>query len=311
VSAYGTRTPNTSRESITYTEDGAVHTRTVIRTPRGELSSVMVAAPQTAQTERTSWRKEMLFKGPDDYAALEFMIRDAVYVPSDEAFARAQKRVGGDAYFKTSAPGAPIHNIMYEYMGLETFSIEWAERRDEIVKLSDALSEKHREICAIVAKSPVLPVQLGGNYAPEVLGKPRFVDFVLPHWEEACGILHEGGKLAGCHLDANNMLWAAEVGASGLDWIESFTPAPDTDMTVADARRLWPGKVLFVNFPSSVHLAPAAVIEETTKQMLREAAPGDRFIIGIAESVPDHRWRESFSTILRTVNEYGRLPIGR
>ena len=40
-----------------------------------------------------------------------------------------------------------------------------------------------------------------------------------------------------------------------------------------------------------------------------ELAPGDHFVIGITENVPDHRWRESYTTILRTVNECGRLPI--
>ena len=142
-----------------------------------------------------------------------------------------------------------------------------------------------------------------------MLGKERFVDYVLPHWEEITAILHEGGKLVGCHLDANNKLWAQEVGDSGLDWIEAFTPAPDTDMTVAEARKMWPGKVFFINFPSSVHLEEASFIEETTKQILKEAAPGDRFIVGITENVPDNRWPESFHTILKTLNKFGRLPI--
>ena len=115
--------------------------------------------------------------------------------------------------------------------------------------------------------------------------------------------------MLGCHLDADNKLWAKEVGDSGLDWIEAFTPAPDTDMTVAEARKMWHGKVLFINFPSSVHLEKASVIEETTKQILKEAAPGDRFIVGITENVPENRWRESFYTILKTINRYGKLPI--
>ena len=72
---------------------------------------------------------------------------------------------------------------------------------------------------------------------------------------------------------------------------------------------MWPGKVLFINFPSAVHLEEPSVIEATTAQILKEAAPGDRFIIGITENVPDDRWRESFCTILKTVNEFGRLPI--
>jgi len=59
-----------------------------------------------------------------------------------------------------------------------------------------------------------------------------------------------------------------------------------------------------------VHLRDADAIEDETRRLLRESAPGDRFIIGITENVPENRWRESFAAILRTANEFGRLPIG-
>lgn len=49
--------------------------------------------------------------------------------------------------------------------------------------------------------------------------------------------------------------------------------------------------------------------ERTTRQLLREAAPGDRSIVGITENVPEDRWRTSFAAILQTLNECGRLPI--
>ena len=95
----------------------------------------------------------------------------------------------GDAYLKTGAPGAALHEIMIMFMGVETFSFEWAERRDEIIALDDAMTLSRRDTYRIIAESPALVVCAGGNYAPEVLGLERFRDFVLPHWEEAAGIL--------------------------------------------------------------------------------------------------------------------------
>lgn len=302
-SVYTSTSPNVETETRSFTEGGIGYQRTIIKTSRGELSAL------TRASGGTTWRLEHLFKGPEDYAAVQAMVRDRRYFPSYEGFLQAQERIGGEAYFKTGAPGSPLHDIMYAIMGLNTFAVEWAERRDQVIALHEIITENQRPVYDIVARSPAKLVQCGGNYSPEVLGKERFADYVLPHWEEACGALHEGGKLVGCHLDASNALWAAEVGDSPLDWIEAFTPAPDTDMTLADARRAWPGKTLFINFPSSVHLASAAVIAATTRQLLRESAPGDRFVVGITETVPDDRWPESFHTILTTLNECGNLPI--
>lgn len=305
---YSVQSPNVTSESHAFAEGGVACVRTIVKTPVGELSSV-TRRLGSEKTESTTWTVEPMFKRPEDYRVLRYIVGDQQPEPAYEGFLKAQRQMDGEAFFKTGAPGIALHTIMYTYLGIETFAVEWAERRDEVLALNDLMVEKHRRIYEIVAGSPALVVQLGGNYSSEVLGKDRFVDFVLPHWEEASGILHEGGKQAGCHLDANNRLWAKEVGASGLDWIEAFTPSPDTDMSVAEARAAWPGKTLFINYPSSVHLQPAPVIEQTTKQILRDCAPGDRFIVGITENVPENRWRESFRTILDTCNRFGTTPI--
>lgn len=80
-------------------------------------------------------------------------------------------------------------------------------------------------------------------------------------------------------------------------------------MTMLQARRAWPGKILYINFPSSVHLAGPDVIAQTTRDLVRQSAPGDRFVIGITENVPESRWRASFRIIMDTLDECGRLPV--
>ena len=64
-----------------------------------------------------------------------------------------------------------------------------------------------------------------------------------------------------------------------------------------------------VGYQRTTIRTPKGELSTLSRQLLREAAPGDRFIIGITENVPEDRWRVSFSAILNTLNEYGRLPI--
>jgi hypothetical protein len=73
-------------------------------------------------------------------------------------------------------------------------------------------------------------------------------------------------------------------------------------MSVADALAAWPEKVLWINFPSSLHLFPTSEIEEVTRRMIDEAEPGNRFIIGITEDVPRDRWQQNMVAISRVVN---------
>jgi hypothetical protein len=54
--------------------------------------------------------------------------------------------------------------------------------------------------------------------------------------------------------------------------IEAFTRAPDTDMTLREALDAWPDKVLWINFPSSLHLADTDTIRRTTRELLGRIA---------------------------------------
>jgi hypothetical protein len=91
--------------------------------------------------------------------------------------------------------------------------------------------------------------------------------------------------------------------ASDLDYIEAFTPSPDTDMTLADALSAWPGKIVWANFPSSVHVASLETVRETTRRLLREAAPWDHFILGVTEDVPPDRWQENMLAVSKAIDE--------
>ncbi|HPT97238.1 MAG TPA: uroporphyrinogen decarboxylase family protein [Armatimonadota bacterium] len=303
VPVVNTITPNVTVESHIFTQDGVRYTRTIYHTPVGDLSTL------TRPAGFTSWHVEKIFKTPEDYKPLLFLIQDRQFLPNYAAFERAQADFGEDGFFRGAVGSTPLHEIMVSMMGVETFAIEWVERRDEIMKLYDALVEKLRSLYPLLADSPALAFNYGGNETADVMGRERFEKYVAPHYDEAAEVLHKKGKLLGAHLDGNNRVWADIVARSGLDYIEAFTPAPDTDMSMADAREVWADKVLWINYPSSVHLASIETIEETTRQILRDAAPGDRLLVGITEDVPENRWRENFLAISRVLDTDGRTPV--
>jgi len=117
--------------------------------------------------------------------------------------------------------------------------------------------------------------------------------------QEPAEIMHRRGKLIGCHFDGQCGSIRAAIAETPLDYIEAFTPAPDTDMTLAEARAAWPGKVLWINFPSSLHLRSDADVEAATVGLLGELGNDpDGFIMEVTEDVPEGRWRDSFRAIM-------------
>jgi hypothetical protein len=88
-----THTPNVTSQSQTYTEEGITYYRTDIHTPDGDLYST--SRPMGI----TSWNVEKLFKRPEDYKPLLFMIQDENYEPCYESFAKADAELGDTSVF--------------------------------------------------------------------------------------------------------------------------------------------------------------------------------------------------------------------
>ena len=299
VSVYNTRMPNVKVTTTGYQESGRHLIRTAYETPLGILTTL------TEPAGFTSWNHEKLFKSPADYKAILFMLKDEVYEPAYEQVARAEKDFGEDAIFRAGFGLEPLQAIISgSIMKMETFCAEWMDNRDEIMKLYEALVENRRRIYGIVAASPLMHANYGGNVTPEIIGLETFEKYYVPHYNEAAEIMHKRGKLIGCHLDANCKLLSKAIASTGLDYIEAFTPAPDTDMTLAEARRAWPDKVLWINFPSSVHLKPDAAVERTTVDLLDQAGGVDGLIMGITEDIPPDRWQNSCRAIMNGLERH-------
>lgn len=300
---YGSRSPGITSETHTYVENGRTRTRTVTHTPKGDLTQVVEPAGFT------SWTLEKPFKGPEDYAALVALTEAQDYYPAYDAWIKKDREMGGDAVMRGGVGYSPLQHIIHRVMGVEVFAIEWMERRDEVLKLYDALVENRRRLYPILAESPCKWFNYGGNVSPEIVGEERFREYYVPNYEEFAEVLHAGGKKVGVHFDANTRVIADAIADTSLDYIEAFSPAPDTDMRVAEARAAWPDKALWINYPSSVFLRSDEEMERVTVEMLKEAAPGNGFLIGITEDMPPDRWIDGCMTINRAVQEHGRLPI--
>ena len=296
VPVYVIERPNCSTTICHYEEDGCPRIRVRISTPVGEIYEVREPAAFT------QWTVEYLFKRPEDYRVLRYFVQDQVVRPNYEAFSRAEAWMGDDVILRANVGGVPLHEIMVHWMGLEKFAEEWADRRDEVLALEKLMRDKLRDVYCVLAESPITHANFGGNLVPEVMGVPRFKEFCLPLFEECAEVLHSRGKLLGTHMDGNNRAWADLLGASSLDYIEAFTPAPDTDMTLTEALEAWPDKVLWINFPSSLHLASIEKIKQTARQIVDAALQTRRIVLGITEDIPEDRWQENLLAISEVIN---------
>jgi hypothetical protein len=278
---------------------------TTYHTPIGTLTQKQIVGPGYGSL----WTKEYLIKRPEDYAVFEFILRDAIYEPDIDGFLATDRAYGENGLAVPRAADPPVQYAWRRFAGLERFFLDWYDCRDEVMRVLNALAESNRQIWQIVANVPGEFCGSGGNISAETIGPALFRELVLPHFEAEAAIMGPAGKRTLNHMDGRIRVLLDVAAESPVDIIEAFNPKPDGDVSVAEARAAWPGKVLSINFPSSVHLAAPERIREMTIDLLRQAAPGQGFLMGITENVPAQRMVESYTTIAQTLNQFGACPL--
>ncbi len=282
--------------------DGNTIRYTTYFTPAGELATKNRILPNTI------WNEKYLFSSPEDYDALESLIASRTYEPDFEHFLAHDTKLGDQSIARPITIHSPMHELMYEFMGIDVFSIEWADNRDRLLHLCDVLKADWIKRVELTAASPAKYAVIEGNTQLQVIGEARFLKYYFPNIEEACEILHASGICAGAHLDGNNKKLAPLIARTSLDFIESFTPPPDCDLALAEARQIWADKSLLIHFPSSIHLFGIEAIQKNVWEILRQAAPGDRFTFGISEDVPNQRI-DTLVPLFQFIIENGKLPL--
>jgi hypothetical protein len=273
--------------------DGGV--RTYYDTPCGTLTSLERQAACGIAT------LEHPIKTRDDYRIAKFIVNDTRYEPDYENFLAEQTKIGNTGKIVATTCYEPLLAIQIRWVGQERFCYEIMDNESCVMELHEALVANHRAMYDVVAASPADYAGYGGNIVPEMLGPDRIRDCVLPCWNAFAERLHDKGKKLGEHLDDKNRLILDVVRDSQLDYVEAFTPPPDCNVSVAEARNAWPGKTLWINFPSSVHLQPDETIRQTTLDIVEQAGDRKGFLMGVTEDVPREHIARSVSVILETL----------
>ena len=297
TTSYQVARPNVTFEEHRFINaSGKLVVKTIFHTPVGDLSMLVEPAGFT------SWTHEYLFKSPDDYKAILFMIKDSVVTEDYARAAKLEEVLGEDFAVRDNLPSEPLQTfISGSYFDPAEYCMQWMDNRDEMLKLYDAQVELTRKIYPIAVKSPLQFCNFGGNVVPQIVGRESFSKYYIPIYNEAAEEFHKVGKFIGTHLDAENQSIMDLVAQTHLDYIEAYDPGMSP--SVSDARKAWPDKVLWINFPSAWHLRSPEEVYKNTLRLIEEAKPGNNFIIGITEDVPEGRWAENYTQIMNAIGD--------
>lgn len=307
VRVYRVESPNVTTE-VKIVGD---YRTTIFHTPVGDVSEKMrINLPAEGGERSSTWKVEHMFKEPEDYRVIKFIIEDKVYEPDYADAPKKEAELGGDGVIFTGTSYSPLMQIIVDYMGFQRFAVEIYRHQDEVEELMEAIDSKFEELCRIVAGSPVKLVHVCGNIDGALVNPKLFKKYILPRYQRYNEILHRRDKITMTHMDGRLKCLKELIRETGLDAVQAFTPPPGGDLPLREARTAWDQELaIWVNVPEATFYYEPSELERFIRGLLKEASPGNGLVFGITETVPLSHRDAGLEVITKTVQKYGRYPI--
>ena len=290
--------------------------RVEYHTPRGIVRTAFTYSEEMRRSGVTiPWISEHAIKGPEDYAPLSHIFENLKVEPAYEAFSDWEARVGEDGYATDYAltAGSPMHHIMKLLMDSTQFYYHQRDCARQMQALSESIGVYFRKVFRVVAEGPAEIVLIGANFDDTITYPPFFRDQILPWLQEGADLLHRKGKLLMCHTDGENRGLMEYLFESGMDIADSVCPAPMTKVSLEEYYRRWSKRItLQGGIPSNLVLAEATTDGDFRKfldHLFKAVAPGNRLILGIADTVPPAAVFDRLLRIGERAEKEGRLPL--
>ena len=154
-------------------------------------------------------------------------------------------------------------------------------------RLLDGMSAADAPAHAIAAESAAEALWSAENITGWITTPDLFERHCLPYYERVASLLQGRGKPYGVHMDGSLLALQDSIARSPLDFVEGFTPPPIGDLELEDARRAWPEKVLWTNFPGSELHRPDEEVVQYTLDLVKTGMAQGRFLLTLTEDFPE------------------------
>ena len=262
------------------------------------------------------WVQEHAVKSPEDYRVIGHIFENIQVFPQYEGAREYIDKVGESGVAAVGGPslgGSPMHLIQKELLDSTKFFYEYKDHYARVRDLAEQIGVYYNKVLQIIADSPAEVVLWGGNYDDMLTYPPYFEKEILPWLQKASRVLKSKGKIVATHTDGENFGLMELIKNCGADVAESVTPYPMTKVKIGEYYSRWRNHLTIMGgIPESVlseETASEAEFESYLDDLFKAIVPGDRIILGTADSTPPKAKFERLIRIAERVEKEGRLPL--
>ena len=257
--------------------------------------------------------EEHLLKDSADYRVWEYVVEHTYWVPRYQDYETYEKEIGEDGIPFVGIGDVPIHEFLQTLAGYNNAYFQLADYTKQVEHLLEVMREVQRErMWPVVLNSPAKLCGHGSHLSSHITPPPVFERYILPYYREFIPLLRQRGKAVSMHADADTSLILKHIESARWDMVECFVTAPMVPVTLEQARTAWGTRIIIWGGIPSILLSPNVAEQEFRTYIHRLfdiIAPGDAFILGVADNVMPDSLIERIAWVSDVVEQRGNYPI--
>ncbi|MDR1111197.1 MAG: corrinoid protein [Deltaproteobacteria bacterium] len=293
------------------------YTTQIYHTRKGDVRTrTMYSDEMRASGASITWIDEHVIKTPADYEVVAHIFENLAVTPNYEEFQDWLENEVGDngvgAAFASLA-SSPIHHVQKEFLDATDFYFHYNDHARHMARLGEGLSVFYDRIFRVILASPAKVILWGANFDDMITYPSYFVKEIQPWLRKVGPAFRDNGQVCICHCDGENHGLMDILPDSGFQVAEAICPWPMTKVRIGEYYGKWRDRLtIFGGIPSNIlldDLTSEADFESYLDSMFRDLTPGDRLIVGIADTTPPQANWDRLRRIGDRVAKEGRLPL--
>ncbi len=282
-------------------------------TPIGSVTSRKRRTPELDAAGIAPLEVEKPLKTPEDYDVVMYIVENTEYYPCYEEYESYDAEIGDDGYPLVATGDGPFHSYLEKWAGYEHGYLDLYDYTDKVERLLDLIAQKQREeLWPVIADSPARLILHGAHYDTQITPPRMFEKYITPYNKAMSDVMHTNDKILVHHADSDSSDILTHFTDAGYDMVECFTTAPLVPCTLEMARETWGNDMIIWGGIPSIILEESYPEEEFEKYMDKLfgiIAPGDAFIMGVADNVTMPAILSRVERVGELLEQHGKYPV--
>lgn len=271
---------------IHYTERRVRKIRHTFETPVGSITGVTMVNPLPVQLMFEA-QEEYFVKEPSDWRVVNYIFEGVLnnLAPNYEEFERTEDEVGHTGMCYGFIGKTTWQRAWIELASPERAVIDFHEQSEEVQEYIEIQKQLHTRIAEIAAESPAKFIDIAENIT-DMISPKYYREYCIPIYEVYSRLFEGTGKILGTHMDGRLGGLKREVASAPFKVVESFTVPPAGDLSLTEAKSLWPDKTLLVNTPPHLAWAEPEEVRKGYAALAEEWGSRKGLLFELSEDLP-------------------------